>query len=181
MLADDARALFEANTPYPGPALPHHNQRIAAFTLALAERAGLAVDEDLVRAGCWVHDIGLLIPDRRDPSYLRRGWAFVEPRARCWGCKGDRLATLRDVLLYNHALRPVPGAAPTAELVRRAVQVEHSLGRVRHGLERARVREIRRRWPRAGLTRVLLSFARTTLFEDGPKQLGPMFFPTPAG
>ena len=33
MLREKAKALFDAHNPYPGPALWHHNLRIAAFCL----------------------------------------------------------------------------------------------------------------------------------------------------
>jgi len=55
--------------------------------------------------------------------------------------------------------------------------VEHSLGLIRHGLDGEVVREVFARYPRQGLTAVLVDFARITLFRDGPSQLVHIFLP----
>ena len=178
MLRAEAETLFARHSPYEGPALENHNLRILAFTLALGRTNDVSLDEDLVAAGSYLHDLGLLVSDPTEPSYLRRSWRFVEGHARSWGVDPDGLRVLEQILLYNHSLRSLPGLEPAAELVRRAVQIEHSRGLRRHGLPRASIREVFARHPRLDLTRILLDFARITFIEDGTRQLLPMFLPS---
>ena len=169
-----ARALFEVQNRYPGPALANHCRRIAVFAEGLA---GPEADRELIRVAAWLHDIGLLIPDRAEPCYPRRSWSFVAPHAESWGLSAERRGRLRWMLRYTHSLRPIPGLDPLADAARRAVQVEHSRGLWSHGLGRDFVRAVFAEHPRSGLTAILLDFARITLLEDGPSQLGPVFWP----
>ncbi len=175
--AQAAQALFWAHNPYPGPALAAHNQRILAFALALGEQHHLSVDPDILAAACWLHDMGLLISEQEPRNYLHRGWHFVARAAADWGLTPAQRLTLAHGLLYNHALCRPRGIDPTAELIRLAVQVEHSRGLRRHGLARAGVKDVFARHPRGDLTRILIDFARRTLREDGPRQVPAIFFP----
>ncbi len=177
MLSEKAKELFDQHNPYPGRALAHHNLRILEFTAALARQQGLAIDHDLVAAGCHLHDFGLFVRAPAEPSYLKRSWRFVEPHARKWGVGGEQLRILADVLLYNHSLRRLSGLSLVGDLVRRAVQIEHSRGLRRHGLDPAQIQRTFAEYPRLDLTRILVDFARITFVEDGVRQLWPMFFP----
>ncbi len=185
MLRDHATALFRSHNPYPGLALENHNQRIGLFALALARNSGLAADEDVLWAGCALHDYGLMVNSHitglpeldLEPLYLRRSWLAIQPHLPRWGLTLEQSNQLRDILLYNHGILPQRGIHPLAEVVRRAIQVEHSLGMVRHGLKWSFCRGIFRDYPRLNLNDILLDFARITFFEDGPDQLFPMFFP----
>jgi len=124
-----------------------------------------------------LHDVGLFVRDPGEPNYLRRGANLIEPWLADWGLAGDDARALREMMLHNHALRPVPGVGRAGELFRRAVQVDHSRGRLRHGLSRSYCRALFRRHPRLRFNRVLLGFFRTTLVEDGLAQLLPILFP----
>ena len=157
--------------------MKNHNLRIAAFAWRLVEKRHLSVDRDLLRAACQLHDMGLLIPDRKEPSYLKRSWNLLQPHFQGWGLDTQQMAWMRDALLFNHSLRPVPGLSDLGEVMRLGVQVEHSRGLWRHGLSWGYCRDQFKRHPRLDLTRVLLDFARITLFEDGPAQLPKIFFP----
>ena len=177
MLREKAEDLFHQHSRYKGPALENHNLRIAAFTMALGEAHAVELDEDLVFAIAYLHDIGLLAKGEEGANYLKRNWAFVEPRARRWGLEGEALRMIREAMLYNHSLRSLPGLSLGAEMVRLAVHVEHSLGTLLHGLDWETYRRVMMSHPRLDLTRVLVDFARMTVFEDGPGQLLPIFFP----
>lgn len=177
MIAERAESLYRGVSPYPGPALDHHNLRLAAFTVALGERHGVDVEPNLTAAIAWVHDIGLLVKDPAEGAYTRRGLRFLEPHLDAWELDAERREIVAHTMLFNHSLRPLRGVHPAAELFRRAVQVEHSFGALRHGLERDVVRSIFARWPRRGLNAVLLDFARITLLHDGPGVLLPIFLP----
>jgi putative nucleotidyltransferase with HDIG domain len=177
MLRDAALAILRTESPY-GVALENHCLRLAELSLALAEQRAIALDEDLIRAGCLLHDIGLCVKNPRQRNYLERGLAFVEPRMDEWGLAEEPRAILRDVMLYNHSLRSVPGISPAADAVRLAVQVEHSLGRISHGLPPAVCRAVFARYPRHDFNRVLLEFFKIVVREDGPSELLRIFLPT---
>ncbi len=131
----------------------------------------------MVYAGAMLHDIGLFIRDPQEPNYLKRGAALVEPMIGPWGLCGDAARDLREILLYNHALVALPGLGTTAELFRRAVQVEHSFGGRRHGLSKGQCQDIFAQYPRLRFNRVLADFFKTTVLDDGVAQLLPIFFP----
>jgi hypothetical protein len=145
------------------------------MSLAPLEEAQL--DSDVVYVGAMLHDIGLFVRDQQQPNYLKRGAALVEPLASEWGLDRSSRQDLAEILLYNHALVSPSGLGTTGELFRRAVQVEHSFGRLRHGLSKASCREVFARYPRLRLNRVLADFFKTTLIDDGLAQLVPIFFP----
>ncbi len=178
MRAEQARQLYLEHKPYRGDALDRHCQRLAAFTLAVAERNGIVLDPDFVAATAWLHDIGLLVKLQGTHNYLDRGLRFVEPLVDSWGLEDRQRRVFEEMMLYNHSMRPVAGVCEEAEMMRRAVQVEHSLGVVTHGLDRARVRQVFGEHPRRGLTPVLADFGRITVLHDGPGQLWHIFRPS---
>jgi hypothetical protein len=177
MFADQAQALYLEHKPYRGEALDNHCRRLAAFTLAIAERNGVALDPDFVRATAWLHDIGLLVSLPGTRNYLDRGLRFVEPLVDGWDLPPRQRRIFEEMMLYNHSFRPLPRLSDEAEMMRRAVQVEHSFGLLTHGLDRAGVRAVFRDHPRRGLTPVLLDFGRITVTQDGPAQLWHVFHP----
>jgi hypothetical protein len=178
MRAQQAMALFLEHKPYQGGALDRHCQRLAAFTMAQGALNGVALDPDFVAATAWLHDIGLLVKLEGTHNYLDRGLRFVEPLLDSWGLQARQRRIFEEMMLYNHSVRPVPGLCDEAEMMRRAVQVEHSFGLLTHGLPRERVREVFGQHPRRGLTPVLLDFGRVTVLHDGPGQLWHIFAPS---
>jgi hypothetical protein len=181
MRAEQARQLYLEHRPYRGDALDRHCQRLAALTLLQGERHGVALDRDFVEATAWLHDIGLLVRLPGTRNYLDRGLRFVEPLVERWGLSAQQRGVFEQMMLYNHSARSVPGLCDEAEMMRRAVWVEHSLGALRHGLDRATIRRVFERYPRRGLTPVLLDFGRVTVLHDGPRQLWHIFAPGAAG
>jgi hypothetical protein len=177
MLNDEALEILRANSPY-GIALENHCRRLAEFALALGEQRQVPLDEDLIRAGCFLHDIGLCVKNPRTANYLERGFEFVEPQIEEWALDEDQRRVFSDVMLFNHSIKEVPGISEPAEMVRLAVQVEHSLGRMTHGLDAAFCRGVFDNFPRHDFNRVLLSFFKTVMMEDGPLELFRIFLPT---
>lgn len=176
MLRERALELLRRTSEH-GVPLENHCRRLAEFAAALAAREGIATDPDLLAAATYLHDFGLLVRDPAERNYLRRGQRHVAERTAGWGLDAAQRKVLDDVMLYSHSLQAVPGISPQGELVRRAVGVEHSLGRLTHGLDRATCKEIFARIPRDGLNRVLLAFFRTAIVDDGPTELLRIFFP----
>lgn len=177
MLQENALALFRQTNPYPSQALENHNLRIGTFAQALGEQRQVEVDQDLLWAGCHLHDIGLLVTISSEPQYQKRSFLFSKSHASQWGCSPSQLDILRQILRFTHSLRTVPGLDPLADLVRRAVQVEHAHGLITHGLSKQFCKEVFQRYPRLDLTNILIDFARITLIKDGPRQLLPIFWP----
>jgi len=160
-----------------GTPLENHCRRLTEFATALAALDQVPIERDLIAAAAYLHDVGLLVSEPADRNYLRRGQQWVAERTASWELDAGQRKVLDDVMLYSHSLQTVPGISPAGELVRRAVRVEHSLGRLTHGLDRATVVEIFARIPRAGFNRVLLSFFKTAIVDDGPTELLRIFFP----
>jgi hypothetical protein len=79
-------------------------------------------------------------------------------------------------MLYNHRLLPVPNLSPQADAFRRAVQIEHSRGLLRFGLERDAVRAVFDRYPRGNFDRVLLDFTWRTLRREPWTIVNGIFF-----
>ena len=177
MFSEQARALYLEHKPYRGDALDNHCRRLAAFTVAQAERHGVQLDPDFVQATAWLHDIGLLVKLPGTRNYLDRGLRFVEPLVSTWELSDEQRRIFEEMMLYNHSARPISQLSDEAEMMRRAVQVEHSFGVVTHGLDRGLVRQVFRTHRRRGLTPVLLDFGRVTVLQDGPAQLWHIFRP----
>ena len=176
MIRDRALELLRAVSPY-GEALENHCLRIAEFSLAIAAHDGVDCDPDLLYAGAYLHDIGLLVPNDDSYNYLYRGLAYVRPHMAAWGLDGERQGALADMLLYNHALRSVKPISPMGDLMRLGVHVEHSFGRWSHGVPRAKRKAVFSQYPRGDFNRVLYDFFKITLKRDGLLEIFRLFFP----
>ncbi len=176
MLQQKALNILRNESPY-GKPLENHCLRLGEFTMALAKSMGTEIDEDLVLAACYLHDIGLCVKDPTTKNYLKRGLKFARTKVGDWGLEEHQAKVLDDVMLYSHSISPVPGITVEGDLVRRAVSVEHSLGRLTQGLDPAICRDVFAKYPRRGFNRVLLSFFKIAIMEDGPNELLRIFFP----
>jgi hypothetical protein len=177
MLKEMGLSLLRSKSPY-GEPLENHCLRLAEFSLALGQARGVPLDEDLTYAACYLHDIGLCVANPDEKNYLKRGHVFTVEHTASWGLTEAQADVLADVMLYSHSMKPVPGISPAGEMVRLAVSVEHSLGRVNQGLDRSFCREVFAKYPRKGFNRVLLGFFKTAVVEDGAGRLPEIFFPT---
>ena len=176
MLRDKALDILRKESAF-GEPLENHCLRLAEFALALAESTGIETDEDLVFAACYLHDIGLCVKDPTEKNYLKRGLKFVRSKVRDWELDERQMKVLEDVMLYSHSVSSVPGMSAQGDVVRRAVSVEHSFGRISQGLDSTVRQRVFDKYPRRGFNRVLLSFFKIAIIEDGPKELLRVFFP----
>ncbi|MBN2529552.1 MAG: HD domain-containing protein [Deltaproteobacteria bacterium] len=176
MISEKAFEIFSTYNSY-GIALENHCIRLCKFALALAAKEYQEVDEDLLVAGANLHDIGLLVPNDDSPNYLYRGLAFALPLMDQWKLTDFEKRQMRHMLLYNHSLRLPFDITPAGDLLRRAVQVEHSLGKWSHGLDHQTIKNIFASWPRHGLNSVLVHFTRISLRRDGVSEIYRLFFP----
>ena len=171
-----ARSLLRRVSAYGAP-LEYHCCRLAEFALALGEKRAVAMPADLIVAAAYLHDIGLCVEMSGERSYLQRGLLYTWPHVQRWRLSHEEKKILEDVMLYSHAIKPVPDISPQGELVRQAVRIEHSLGRFPHGLNGDFCRSVFARYPRRGFNRVLLAFLKTVLVNDGARTLGRVLFP----
>jgi hypothetical protein len=176
MIKEKAFDILCEYNPY-GRALENHCIRLGEFAIALAARESLDIDYELIYAGAYLHDIGLLVASDDSPNYLYRGMTFIDPYLDEWGLDAFQKQQMRDMLLYNHSFRTVTGITPMGEVMRRAVQVEHSLGKWSHGLERGVIKKIFNAYPRQGLNAVLMDFTRISVKRDGLGEIYRLFFP----
>ncbi len=176
LLADTALRILREKSVY-GKPLENHCIRLAEFSIALGRKRGVEVDEDLLFCGCYLHDIGLCITDPCEPNYLKRGQKFASKITEDWNLDANQKKVLDDVMLFSHSIRQVPRISPQGELVRLAVRTEHSVGFIRNGLSKSLIRDVLKRYPRQGFSRVLLSFFRIAIIDDSPKELVRIFFP----
>jgi hypothetical protein len=175
-LSHQARDLLRQVSVYGAP-LENHCRRLAEFAIALGEKRGVAMPADFIVAAAYLHDIGLCVdvPDER--NYLRRGLLYIWPYVQKWHLSNEEQRIVEDIMLYSHSVKSVSGISPEGELVRLAVRIEHSLGQLTQGLDRAFCRSVFAAYPRKGFNRVLLSFFRTTIVDDGAGELRRIFFP----
>jgi len=173
-----ALALLRSNSPY-GQALEDHCRRLHGFATNLAAQDGVVLDDDLLLAACFLHDIGLCVRDSSSRDYIERGLDFVEARLADsgLGLTAQQEESLVELMRTNHSLLPLRGLSPQAEMLRRAVQVEHSLGFISFGLPAEARAEVFSRFPRANFNQVLLGFFRTALVDDDPRALLHVFLP----
>ena len=175
-LADE---IFARLSPYRGVGLRNHCWRLYELSHLLLRRGGHELDDGVLYLLAMVHDLGLVSSRDRGPTYLARSVALLwrETAQLTHGpLSAASRRVLQECLLYNHRLRAPRGLSPQAEAFRRAVQIEHTLGRLRHGLPRPAVTAVFRRHPRADFGRVLVDFARRVLTREPATVIRGIFF-----
>lgn len=163
-----ADRVFEATSPYEGDGFRNHCKRLFQLTSLLLDAEHVELDRNVAYAIAMTHDLGIVSERDAGETFLARSLALFERETAGQDLGGTALDVVRECMLYNHRLMPVPNLGPAAEAFRRAVWIEHSRGHRRYGLERAPVRAIFERYPRGNFDRVLLDFFwRTVRSEPG--------------
>jgi hypothetical protein len=165
-LASHADDVFERVSPYDGDGFRNHCRRLFHLTELLLIKDGVAMERDVAYSVAMCHDLGLLSREDTGPNYLARSRALFDRETAGYALGGTSRDVLDQCLLYNHRLMPVPNLSPQADAFRRAVQIEHTRGLARFGLERADVRAIFDRYPRGDFDRVLLDFTWRVLRRE---------------
>ena len=176
MLQEQALQILRNESPY-GTPLENHCIRLAEISVELCKIENLTLDEDLLYAACYLHDIGLCVRDSEERNYLKRGLKFIEPTLSKWDLGSVQRKFITDVMLYSHSLPKIGDISKEGDLVRRAVRVEHSLGVITEGLSLEPIRKIFSNHPRKGFNKVLLGFSKTAVLDDGLGELVRVFFP----
>ena len=174
-LAAHADEVFERVSPYDGDGFRNHCRRLFHLTELLMIKNRAQMDRDVAYAIAMCHDLGIVSRDDTGPTYLARSRALFERETA-----GYDLRVADDVvdecMLYNHRLLPVPNLSPQADAFRRAVQIEHTHGIIRFGLDAAPVRAVFERYPRGNFDRVLLDFTWRTLRREPGTIVNGIFF-----
>jgi hypothetical protein len=165
-LASHADAVFERVSPYDGDGFKNHCRRLFHLTELLLIQDNIAMERDTAYAVAMCHDLGLLSRDDTGPNYLARSRALFDRETANFSVGETPREVLDECLLYNHRLLPVPNLSPQADAFRRAVQIEHTHGLARFGLDKAAVKAIFDRYPRGDFDRVLLDFTWRVLRRE---------------
>ena len=153
-----ADSLFDRVSPYDGDGLRNHCRRLYHLAVMLMERDGVAIDRNVAYLIAMIHDLGLVSEGLEGKTYLHRSYALFEQVTDGVALGDTPAEVLRECLVFNHRLLPVSGLSPQANCFRKAVQIEHTHGVARFGLDRGPVREIFAAYPRDNFDRVLVDF-----------------------
>ena len=162
-LASHADEVFARVSPYDGDGFKNHCRRLFHLTELLMAKTHAAMDRDVAYAIAMCHDLGIVSRDDTGPTYLARSRALFHRETAGFDLHGAQATVIDECMLYNHRLMAVPNLSGQADAFRRAVQIEHSHGLLRFGLDRDAVRAVFDRYPRANFDRVLLDFTWRTL------------------
>lgn len=165
-LAAHAEAVFEATSPYDGDGFRNHCRRLFLFTEMLLRKEQADLPRDVAYAVALCHDLGIVSQLDTGATYLERSRSLFEREMTGRDLHGVPQSLLDECLVYNHRLLPVPNLSPQADAFRRAVQIEHSRGLLRFGLDRGVVDAVFVAHPRANFDRVLLDFTWRTLRRE---------------
>jgi hypothetical protein len=136
----------------------NHTYRVVNFCAALAPCAEATLEKFALAAA--FHDLGIWTA--RTFDYLAPSIEVACEHLACAG-RADWQGNVAGMIREHHKIRSYRGAdAELIEPFRRADWIDVSLGALDFGLPRARIREIRARWPNAGFHQRLarLTFER---------------------
>ncbi len=157
-LIELADRIFDSVSPYEGDGLRNHCRRLYHLAVMLMEREGVELDRNVAYLVAMLHDLGLVSEELEGKTYLHRSHALFERVTDGQDLGGAPDDILRECLVFNHRLLPVTGLSRQANCFRRAVQIEHTHGVARFGLDKGAVGEIFAAYPRDNFDRVLVDF-----------------------
>lgn len=175
-LARHADEVFARVSPYDGDGFKNHCRRLFHLTELLMAKTHADMDRDVAYAIAMCHDLGIVSRDDTGPTYLARSRALFERETAGHDLHGAAERVIDECMLYNHRLLPVPNLSPQADAFRRAVQIEHSRGLLRFGLDADAVQAVFTRYPRGNFDRVLLDFTWRTLRREPWTIVNGIFF-----
>ena len=175
-LASHADEVFERVSPYDGDGFRNHCRRLFHLTELLMARTHAGMDRDVAYAIAMCHDLGIVSRDDTGPTYLARSRALFEREMTGFDLRGAQQDIIDECMLYNHRLMKVPNLSGQADAFRHAVQIEHSRGLLRFGLEREAVTAVFDRYPRGNFDRVLVDFTWRTLRREPWTIVNGIFF-----
>lgn len=136
-----------------GGPLERHGLRVYEIACELGNLRELEVDREVLACVAWLHDAGLYPGVASKDTYVVDGRHLLERVVAPFEWAQERLALAGDAVERHHELRPQWDRGDEVELIRRADLVDVSGGVIRFGLDRAWLRDLAVRVPRAGLVR----------------------------
>ncbi len=157
ILGEYQDVLGEAFLPY-----KNHVYRVIHFCLLLKKDLKAAQKEKVIIAACF-HDLGIWTDDTLDylPPSVLLAKAYLKQRNRKkWSAEISLMIDL------HHKLRPVDVDKPSlVEVFRRADLIDVSLGKVKFGLAKEDIKNVRKAFPNAGFHKRLTQLAVRELFR----------------
>jgi len=175
-LARHADDIFERVSPYDGVGFRNHCRRLFHFSEMLMQQADAVMNRDVAYAVAMCHDLGIVSRDDTGPNYLERSRSLFERETAGQDLGGTPEHIIDECMIYNHRILAVPNLCAQADAFRRAVQIEHSHGLLRFGLDPAAVKQVFARYPRGNFDRVLLDFTWRTLTREPLTLVHGIFF-----
>jgi hypothetical protein len=133
--------------------MERHGLRVYEIARELGRRRALDVDSELLACVAWLHDAGLYPGAASSDTYVVDGRHLLERVLASFEWPAERVALAGDAVECHHELRPQWKRGSEVELIRRADLIDISGGAVPFGLDRAWLRDLSARVPRAGLMR----------------------------
>jgi hypothetical protein len=175
-LFQKADEIFSRTSPYEGFGFKNHCQRLYTFVSMLLAKENLQMDDGLAYLIAMVHDLGLVSEVDEGRFYLERSYALFQRETKELALPNEDPEVIKQCLVYNHRLLPVPGLSPVADVFRRAVQIEHAKGVITYGLPRHEVRAVYKQYPRGNFDWVLVDFTKRVLSKEPRTIIDGIFF-----
>jgi hypothetical protein len=134
-----------------GP-MERHGLRVYEIACELGRRRKVEADRDLLLCVALLHDAGLYPGAASSDTYVVDGRHLLVRVLAPFAWPPERVALAGDAVERHHELRPQWSHGTEVELIRRADLIDVSAGAVRFGLDRAWLRGLAERIPRAGMT-----------------------------
>ncbi|MDX6671406.1 MAG: uncharacterized protein QOI91_1769 [Solirubrobacteraceae bacterium] len=139
-----------------GPDGPLERHSVRAYLLAVELAGAEDIDRELLLCAALLHDAGLYPGAETKAAYVTDGRVLAERVLAPFAWPAERLTRCGDAVERHHELRSQAARGAEVELLRRADRIEVSQGLIREGLDRAVIRDIRRRIPTKGFVPEIL-------------------------
>jgi uncharacterized protein len=105
------RALYEfakTNSVHPSWGIAH-SERDYQTSKSLAQKEGITLDDDVLFAAAFLHDIGGLSPfAQKDVDHAVRSTQVIEPLLPAWGFPMQKWSQVKEMILGHTYYGPVP-------------------------------------------------------------------------
>jgi HD superfamily phosphodiesterase len=147
----EALSRLRSATGAIGGPMERHCLRCRHIAAELAGRRGWIIDGEVLTVAAILHDIGLYPGVASGGVYTADGATLARALLRPRGWSADRIELCSQAIDRHHELRPQRARGAEVEALRLADLIDVSGGRLRFGLDRAWLTELRRTVPVDGL------------------------------
>jgi hypothetical protein len=147
----EALSRLRSATGAIGGPMERHCLRCRHIAAELAGRRGWIIDGEVLTVAAILHDIGLYPGVSSGDVYTADGATLARALLRPRGWSADRIELCSQAIDRHHELRPQRARGAEVEALRLADLIDVSGGRLRFGLDRAWLTELRTTVPVDGL------------------------------